>query len=662
MPPMPLRIGETFAGYRVLRLLGSGGMGEVYLVQHPRLPRREALKVLRPDISADPSFRDRFIREADLAAGLRHPHIVGIHDRGEHDSQLWISMDFIEGTDLGHLVEQRSPAGMPIGYVLPIISAVASALDYAHKKGLLHRDVKPANIMVADLGSDDPSIFLADFGIARPLDDTSGLTTTNMTVGTVAYAAPEQLMGDAIDGRADQYALAATTFQLLTGAQLFPHTNPAVVISRHLNAKPPKLGESRPDLAGLDALFQTALSKNPHDRYPSCNSFAHAISQAVEPMRLAASTGTAVAPVGDPPTGKVANSTSIGAQDGPVRVSPTAPTRHAPTSRASKPLDHSPHTDEQSPGDRSTHRAKLALIVGTVILIVAAVSAVAFLSKPSSESGSPTSSKSAPGGPTTAVSPKSVNAIADLLPAAIKQSGTLVIGVNVPYAPSEFLDTQGRIAGFDVDLMNAIASTLGLTAEYREVDFAKIIPAIQSGTFDVGMSSFTDTKERDQYVDFVDYYSAGTLWAQRPRQPVDPNNACGKTIAVQATTTQETDELPTKSKACTDAGKPPIDIVKFEGQDAATNAVILGHADAMSADSPVTLYTIKMSNGRLEPAGEIIDAAPYGWPVRKGSPLAQSLKQALEHLIENGTYRTIATNWGLEAGMIDEPAINGAIY
>ena len=139
-------------------------------------------------------------------------------------------MDYIDGTDSAHLMEQRYPAGMPVDLVVPIITAVASALDYAHKKGLLHRDVKPANIIVADLDTDDPSVFLADFGIARPLDDTSGITTTNMTVGTVAYAAPEQLMGEPMDGRADQYALAATTYHLLTGVAALPALQPR---SRH---------------------------------------------------------------------------------------------------------------------------------------------------------------------------------------------------------------------------------------------------------------------------------------------------------------------------------------------------------------------------------------------------------------------------------------------
>ena len=129
------------------------------LVQHPRLPRQDALKVLRPDVSSDASFRERFIREADLAAGLRHPHIVGIHDRGEHDGQLWIAMDYIDGTDAAELMQQRYPAGMPAELVYPIVTAVASALDYAHKKGLLHRDVKPANIIVADLDTDDPTGF-----------------------------------------------------------------------------------------------------------------------------------------------------------------------------------------------------------------------------------------------------------------------------------------------------------------------------------------------------------------------------------------------------------------------------------------------------------------------------------------------------------------------
>lgn len=256
---------------------------------------------------------------------------------------------------------------------------------------------------------------------------------------------------------------------------------------------------------------------------------------------------------------------------------------------------------------------------------------------------------------------KPVQNIADTLPAEIRDSGKLVVGVNIPYTPNEFKDPSGKIIGFDVDLMNAVAQTLGLTADYRESDFAKIIPSIQGGTYNVGMSSFTDTKEREKTVDFVTYFSAGTQWAQRPGEAVDPNNACGKKVAVQATTIQETDELPAKSKACVNAGKPEIQIMKFDGQDAVTNAVVLGQADAMSADSPVTAYAIKQSNGKLESAGAIFDSAPYGWPVKKGSPLGESMLKALQHLIDTGAYKTIASNWGVESGMIDKPVINGAV-
>ena len=260
-----------------------------------------------------------------------------------------------------------------------------------------------------------------------------------------------------------------------------------------------------------------------------------------------------------------------------------------------------------------------------------------------------------------AVKPDKVEAIAATVPDDIRTSGKLIVGVNLPYPPNEFKDADGKIVGFDVDLMNAVAGVLGLTAEYKESDFAKIIPAIDGGTYNVGMSSFTDTKEREKQVDFVTYFSAGSLWAQRPGEAVDPENACGKKVAVQATTIQETDELPAKSKACVDAGKPEIQILKFDGQDAVTNAVVLGQADAMSADSPVTAYAIRQSNGKLEGAGAIFDSAPYGWPVKKGSPLAQSLLKALEHLIETGDYKTVAANWGVESGMIDKPVINGAI-
>ncbi len=186
-------------------------------------------------------------------------------------------MDYVDGTDAGRLLSTRYPNGMPVDEVAEIVNAVADALDYAHQRNLLHRDVKPANILLTKPESGEQRIMLADFGIARWADDVSGLTATNMTVGTVSYAAPEQLMGGKMDGRADQYALAATAFHLLTGSPPFQHSNPAVVISQHLSASPPAVGDRRPDLSSLDPLLAKALAKDPADRFERCTDFARAL-------------------------------------------------------------------------------------------------------------------------------------------------------------------------------------------------------------------------------------------------------------------------------------------------------------------------------------------------------------------------------------------------
>lgn len=254
-----------------------------------------------------------------------------------------------------------------------------------------------------------------------------------------------------------------------------------------------------------------------------------------------------------------------------------------------------------------------------------------------------------------------VPGIAALLPPAVAASKILNIGVNVPYAPNEFKDADGSIVGFDVDLMTAVAAVLGVKAVFNEADFDKIIPAIQAGTYQLGASSFTDSKEREKTVDFVTYYNAGIQWAQRVGERIDPENACGLRVAVQTTTTEDIDEVPAKSAACVAAGKPPIDKVKFDSQDDAANALILGRVDALSADSPVTGYAVKRSKGRIEPAGGLFESAPYGWPIVKGSALGPALQQAMQHLIDSGVYRQIAETWSVEAGVIDQSKINGAV-
>jgi serine/threonine-protein kinase len=276
---MSLEPGQTFAGYEILQQLGSGAMGEVYLAAHPRLPRHDALKVLGQQVSDDPTYRERFNREAQNAATLSHPNIVAVYDRGEYADQLWISMAYVEGTDAARLLKEQYRKGMPPEEAVRIIAAVADALDYAHQRQLLHRDVKPANILLAALDSGGWRAMLADFGIARRVDDTTSLTQTNMAVGTVAYAAPEQLMGLDLDGRADQYSLAATAFELLTGQHLYLDLNPAVVISQHVSAPPPEIADRKPELSHLGPVLSKALAKSPGDRYPTCMDFARALAR-----------------------------------------------------------------------------------------------------------------------------------------------------------------------------------------------------------------------------------------------------------------------------------------------------------------------------------------------------------------------------------------------
>ncbi|MDP7703326.1 serine/threonine-protein kinase [Mycobacterium sp. TY815] len=277
---MPFKNGEVFAGYVIERLLGTGGMGEVYLAQHPRLPRHDALKVLSLAATSDQEFQARFKREAELAATLWHPHIVTVLDRGEFNGRLWISMEYVDGMDAGELVRDRYPDGMPERDVADIVSAVAEALDFGHDRRLLHRDVKPENILVAAADGQRRRVLLTDFGIARKIDDVSNLTEANVAVGTISYVAPEQLLGKPLDGRADQYALAATTFFLLTGAPPFQDSNRAVVLSHHLNSPPPRISQRRPELARLDAVLARALAKDPNKRYPTCADFARALAEA----------------------------------------------------------------------------------------------------------------------------------------------------------------------------------------------------------------------------------------------------------------------------------------------------------------------------------------------------------------------------------------------
>ncbi|MBO1739002.1 ABC transporter substrate-binding protein [Leifsonia sp. TF02-11] len=255
---------------------------------------------------------------------------------------------------------------------------------------------------------------------------------------------------------------------------------------------------------------------------------------------------------------------------------------------------------------------------------------------------------------------KKDDTLANSLPSKIKSAGVLTVGMDDTYPPNEYKDDNGNPVGWEVDFTNAIGAKLGVKINYAIAKFDNIIPSVTGGKDDFGMSSFTDTVEREKQVDFVNYYNAGILWASAKGKTVDPDNACGLKVAVQSTTYEDTDEVPAKSKTCTDAGKPAIQALRYDNQDDATNAVILGKADALSADSPVTLYAISKSSGKLQEAGKTFDVAPYGIPVAKNSDLTPVLQKTIQALIDDGTYKKILDKWGVADGMVTTASINAA--
>jgi polar amino acid transport system substrate-binding protein len=278
-------------------------------------------------------------------------------------------------------------------------------------------------------------------------------------------------------------------------------------------------------------------------------------------------------------------------------------------------------------------------------------------------SGCADNSKPAAGGATANSSASEVkkdDAAAALLPGKVAKAGKLVIGTSPNYAPNEFKDDAGNPVGWAIEVGDAIAAKLGLKADYQVARFENIIPGIIGGKIDVGESSFTDTVVREKQVDFVNYYVAGIQWASGAGKTVDPDNACGLKVAVQATTYQDTVEVPAKSAACVKAGKPAIKKISLDTQDAAANAVALGQADAFSADSPVTLYGISKLKGKLQTAGKTFEAAPYGMAVAKGSGMAKAVQAALQSMVDDGSYGKILDKWGVADGGIKKITINAA--
>jgi ABC-type amino acid transport substrate-binding protein/predicted Ser/Thr protein kinase len=594
-----------FGHYQLQQLIGRGGMGEVYRAYDTHTDRVVALKLLPPHMAADETFQQRFRRESQAAAGLNDPHVVPIHGFGEIDGRLYLDMRLIEGRNLGTILEDAETPLEP-AFAVNVVEQVATALDAAHEAGLIHRDIKPSNILITGR----EFVYLIDFGLARSVGD-KGLTTAGSTLGTMSYMAPERFEAGQVDPRSDIYALTCVLYECLTGERPYPADSLEQQIAGHMTAPVPRPSAIDPKLKAFDEVIAKGMAKKPVKRYQTAGELAAAARRAA---------------------------------DTPVRT----------TGRSGR------HSAQRAQPRLRVSRRVMA-VVGVAVLVIAAGLVGAWQLWGGPKQGDTRPASMAESSSTATPAPGAVESIAATVPAEIRSTGRLVIGVNTPYSPNEFKDTSGQIVGFDVDLMNAVARTLGLVPEYRETAFEAIIPSVRAGDLNVGMSSFTDTKGRQGSAVLVMYLQAGILWAQKAGSNVDPNNSFGLRIGVHYASIQETEEVPAKSKACEEAGNPAINKVVFVSQDDLNAALSKGEVDAMSADSPVTGFAIKTSGGVLEPAGEIFDTAPYGWPVAKGSKLAESLRLAMEHLIQTGEYRTIATMWGVEKGMITGPVINGAI-
>jgi serine/threonine protein kinase len=315
-----LPAGAEFAGFRIERALGHGGMGIVYLAREVRLDRDVALKVIRTELAEDERFRARFREETRTAASIEHPRVVTVFGAGERDGLLFVSMRYVPGRDLGRLISARG--GLSPYDAASLIAEVADGLDAVHAAGLVHRDVKPANVLVGEPGpaDDGPAAYLTDFGLAKIAASTSGLTATGEVIGTVDYMAPEQIEGRRVDARTDVYALGCVLFHAVTGEVPFPERESSSKMWAHLNEPPPAVGSGDGGRAALDPVIRRAMAKEPADRFPSAGDLGRAA--------VAAARGEAVT---EPEHLVGVGEAAPAAETVPLRV--TAPTKRLPRHR-----------------------------------------------------------------------------------------------------------------------------------------------------------------------------------------------------------------------------------------------------------------------------------------------------------------------------------------
>jgi serine/threonine-protein kinase len=364
LPELPL-VGDEFAGYRLRAVLGRGGMSVVYQAENPRLGSVIALKVLAPELAADDAFRARFLEESRIAASLNHPNVIPIYDTGSSRGLLYIAMRYVAGTDLRQMIKKR-------GRVLPatavfLLAQAARALDAAHRQGLVHRDVKPGNLLI-ERGSDDEDpdhVYLTDFGITKHAMSRSGLTATGQFLGTIDYVAPEQIQGASVLGQADQYSLGCVLYECLTGRVPFEKDLDAAIIFAHVQEPPTMPRVLRPDLPpAVDDVFARVLAKQPGDRYASCREFVEAARASLGSL--------AAAPVaGQSPETPAPVPQAVLTHRGDTIASHRRPAAEAPPAGGTPPGGHQPGPGRDRPPRRWFRQPRWIAALTALILVAA---------------------------------------------------------------------------------------------------------------------------------------------------------------------------------------------------------------------------------------------------------------------------------------------------
>jgi serine/threonine protein kinase len=667
-PGMADRVGQQFGNYRLIHMLGEGAFAEVYLGEHIYLGTQAAIKVLHTQLTSDDT--EKFRAEARTIAHLVHPHIVRVLEFGVEDKTPFLVMDFAPHSTL----RQRHPRGVPLppGAVVSYVKQVADALQYAHDEKLIHRDVKPENMLVGRRGE----ILLSDFGIALVAQSSRYQSTQDMA-GTMAYMAPEQIQGKPRPA-SDQYSLGIVVYEWLSGDRPF-HGSFTEIVGQHLSVPPPPLYGRIPVVSpDTEQVVMTALAKDPRQRFASVQAFATALEQAgqsdvatiVKFLPPAEQPPRMTTPPGRQPLSTVGNTPANPLPELPVEAAPRSQPPPStvgalPPGGQQWPVQAGQMTGFSRP-PQPKRGLRIGFIIGALLLVVALIGAsfIFFtLNRPGTGTNPGSAGSGTNGSPTTrgSMTPLTSPATTTItLPNDLISPGTLTIGSDTTYPPQEYIDTAtNQPAGFDIDLITAMAQRMGLQAKIIRTNFNTILDDLLAKHFDVVISAVSVTPERQSRVDFIPYFSAGeSLLVQKgnPHNIRSTVDLCGLPVGVQTGTIEQID-LQTANKDCTNRGKPAIKLTVLQDQTAVVQLLANSRVVATYQDSPVTDYYIKLNPGQFEVGGSVIGAGPEGIVIRKGdTSMFHAVKAAFDQIKANGTYHSLILKWGLtneEISMVD---------